>query len=356
MKETRAKYFVLLDTNVWVYSTDMLQDPIGQALLYTLRHTGGKIAMPSVIRQEIEKHALSRCIEATTQMAGSIRILERLCNFGGYFDPPSEDDIRKAVKARIEMLSPLLIHVEWTLEDAQSALQRVMDEAPPNTKKNQQYKDSLIWESIPTLLRDAPVHFVSEDKSFFESRQPEKGLSKNLESEITKFANKFKIHIALSDCLSELTVDRPDLQLREYVAPLMAAVAPLIRKACAESRISIGNIQNSASDLQAFTVNDQGAIAIKFHLVYPAERFESEGHPLVTGTLHVFGASLGSKESKTVGKTQIHHVDFCSPQIGEGSVWLRVANEMGEDGPLPVDNPAQWIVEPIPDKSKSRIQ
>lgn len=345
----QIRYYVLLDTNVWVYNTDLLQSPIGQALLHTLTQTGGAIAMPSVVLEEVKKHALVRCRKAVDAMTGNVRILERLGGYTGYFDPPSDDHIKKAVAARLSQLDHLIVGVEYTLEHAQSALRRVIDDEPPNAPKKQQYKDSLIWECALTLLSKAPLYLVTKDKGFFESREPSKGLSRNLLAEVSESPNPFVIHDSLGDCLSVLTKDRPALQVGEFIAPLATEIGFLIRQACDDTRISVGELLHRDSDVQGFETDEAEALALKFHLVYSAERIESDDVPIVSGMLHVFGATLASLPRKTVSKTHIHHIDFNSPKIGDGRVWLRVANELGTQGPLPVDNPAAWILERVKD-------
>lgn len=353
VEDAIVKYSVLLDTNILVYRTDLLQDPIGQALTHTLRDTDGRLALPSIVRQETEKHALLRCRTASEQMGSNVRTLERLAGYSGYFEPPTDDDIRQAINARLRELQPLTQGIEWTVEDVSSALQRIMDEQPPNGPQNQQFKDSLLWEAARRLLRQAPVHLVTEDKAFYEGRQTTKGLSLNLLAEVQACSNKLTIHSTLDECLSFLTIGRPDLQTRQYFAPLLAALAPLIRNACGSMRIAVGQCRQDLSLLEAFPTDDPNAIAIKFHLAYGAERFQGEDKPYLSGTLHVFGATLASPVTKGVSKGQIHHMDFSSPRVGDGRIWLRVANELGDRGPLPVDNPPQWIVKEIPQQQAS---
>src|SRR5687767_1960869 len=99
------------------------------------------------------------------------------------YQVPSEAEFEESAKSRLQELNSLLRRVPFTLEHAKSALKRVNDETPPNGPKNQQFKDSAIWEAVIELSETYPVHFVTEDKGFFEGREIRRGLAQALKAE-----------------------------------------------------------------------------------------------------------------------------------------------------------------------------
>jgi hypothetical protein len=70
-----------------------------------------------------------------------------------------------------------------SIEHARAALRRVNEETPPNGSKNQQFKDSAIWEAVLELAANHRVHFVTKDTGFYEGRDLKRGLAKQLSYE-----------------------------------------------------------------------------------------------------------------------------------------------------------------------------
>lgn len=75
--------------------------------------------------------------------------------------------------------------MRFTFDQAQGALRRVLDKVPPNAEKNQQYKDTLIWEAALELSRELEVVLVTSDHGFYSDRDPGKGLAAELRNGAT---------------------------------------------------------------------------------------------------------------------------------------------------------------------------
>ncbi len=201
----------------------------------------------------------------------------------------------------------------------------------------------LIWECGLYFLKQAPLYFVTADLAFFESRSPDRGLVENLKKDVSEIANKFAIYPSLYKCLSDLTIDRPDLQERQYIPLLVPEISVLLKDSCDSIRIFVGDLQLAESNIKGFEMEKPEELAIKFHIIFSAERIKYDNGISISGTLHVFGAAVANRSSKSISKSHIHHVYFSSPQMEDGKVWLRVSGELGEQGPLPVPNPHLWV-------------
>jgi len=63
-----------------------------------------------------------------------------------------------------------MVRVPFTLEHAKAALEMVDARMPPNGEKNQQFKDSAIWQAVLALSSDYRVHLVTNDRAFLLNR------------------------------------------------------------------------------------------------------------------------------------------------------------------------------------------
>lgn len=201
--------FVLIDTSVW-RAEPLLRTPLGAALLYYIRRTDSKIALPEVVELEISKQLHRAALEARSKAENSFRALQQIMGKMPEFKVPSDAEVDEAIKGRLDELSTLIERVPFTLDHARGAIQRVIDEIPPNASKNQQFKDSAIWEAACELAKRRPVLFVTEDKGFFENRNPVKGLARELRDEVDRGID-IRVFAELAACLSAIQEVAPTL-------------------------------------------------------------------------------------------------------------------------------------------------
>jgi hypothetical protein len=150
-ENTKPITCVVVDTNVW-RSHQMLRSPTGTALVFYLRSSGASIGLPEVIEREVEKQILARMAEAADEITDQFGVIQAVMGARSQFSLPSPDDVRRAIMSRLEELDRLFVRVRFTQEHATRALDRVNAESAPNSKGNQQFKDSAIWEAILELL------------------------------------------------------------------------------------------------------------------------------------------------------------------------------------------------------------
>ena len=257
--------FVLIDTSVW-RAQPLLRTPLGAALLYYVRRTDSKIALPEVVELEIAKQLYRAAAEARGKAENSFGILQQIMGKMPEFKVPSDAEVHKAIKDRFDELSSLIERVPFTLEHARQALQRVIDEAPPNGPKNQQFKDSAIWEAACELASLRPVLFVTEDKGFFEARNPDKGLAHALRDEINQGLD-IRVFAELATCLAAIQEAAPALD-REVVTgqldeKLKAVIAEILSKSGWEPSGS------PTMELNVFATENHSMPTISLKATYP---------------------------------------------------------------------------------------
>jgi hypothetical protein len=119
---------------------------------------------------------LKDVIDEVNTVAGDI-------TFGGIVTA-TEEAIDVAIRERLSTVHKQVLYPEIDLGEVWRALERVNAEAAPNGPKNQQMKDSLLWEACLSLAADYRVFFVTGDKAFYVDRDVRKGLAANLAAEV----------------------------------------------------------------------------------------------------------------------------------------------------------------------------
>lgn len=194
---------IVIDTNVWIRE-QLLKSPLGIAFLHLVRINGWKVAVPEVVRGEVEAVSVRHCRDAVKKIKDSFGLLHHVIGRLVKVYIPDEREIKDSIDAVFEDMSSCKIDVEFTLEHARSALKRVIAGTPPNGEKNQQYKDSVVWEAILSLLGDYDVFFVTEDKAFYHNGMSKDGrLSMPLKEESDAKLHQCKIYESLRVLVAE---------------------------------------------------------------------------------------------------------------------------------------------------------
>jgi len=181
---------VVIDTNVW-RSSLLLKAPIGVSLVYTLHKQGGFIGLPEVVERELKKQVVLHGIEASQELEKWSRIVSTLMDSLHLPDLPTSEALERKVNERLEELAPILVRVPFTPEHASAALDMVIEELPPNRPRNQQFKDSAIWQAVLNLASEYSLHFVTNDRGFLLDRNdPAKGLTDNLLEDCRRLLSK----------------------------------------------------------------------------------------------------------------------------------------------------------------------
>lgn len=327
-------FFIVLDTQIWVYHTSLLRSPLGESLLHLLRIGSGSIGLPEVVRSEIIKHARKRALDARKQIENNIHQLQLLLGRDLALPLPATDDLEKCAHCRLDELAPLLTPLATTMDHYQGALARVMNETPPNNEKNQQYKDSLIWESVMELSQRGPVYLVTYDGKFFggEKDGDRKRLADPLAAEIQQSGNCVKVYNDLAHLLDDLKAVAPEkvvaseFDIMQLVPAIGVATAFVFDEYAKKYQLQLGTIE-SAMDrhhLIAFSTNSPNQVSIKFELARPASAVAIDDRPEVSGYVVLLGTCFRdtvTNQLRDVTPELVQFVDSAGKRIdGYGRV------------------------------------
>lgn len=262
------RHFLVLDSNVWVYTTRLLSTALGAAAIYTLHQTGRTLALPEVIEEEIRKHTIKRGNEAIKAIQESYFLIEQLMGARDDYRIPSKDELSDRLDTRLKELGKLIFRTEFTLDHAKGALRRVFEESPPNRYKDQQFKDSAIWEAVLDLARLGDVDFVTEDKAFFKDRKPHQGLADNLAKESEQAPSSIRVFYELGSYLEGVKEEIPALKHEEIASKIDEVIRPDLEKKAVDKGYELGDVRGFK--ISAYLTEKANIIAVQFELAYQA--------------------------------------------------------------------------------------
>lgn len=281
---------VVLDTNVWV-SNPSLNTPIGVALLYALRRLNRTIGLPEVIELELTKHTTRLAVEALQAIAKGYGMIGTIMGSRDDYKVPSETEVRERLALVLKEHDQILTRVAFTVEHARGALDRVLSELPPNGPKNQQFKDSAIWEVILELARSMDVDLVTDDKQFFDNRDTTKGLARNLRIEAAQQPHHIRVFGGLKAYLASLEEKVPAVDPLPVISAIQDAVMPELHAHAESKQFELGaRIRES---VEAFVTERSTFLALSYEITFQAfdrtESVEEHGTPdTVTASGSVF--------------------------------------------------------------------
>lgn len=169
------------------------------------------------------------------------------------------------VDARIAELAPILVRVAFTLDHAKAALDMVNAKVPPNGPKNQQFKDSAIWQAVLTLSTDYTVHLISNDRAFLRDRNdPKKGLALNLEADCQRVRGNVAVYCDLGSCLKAISSDTPSVDEGQLDSLIMDSITPQLRAEAVRQKCRIGDRVNI--EIRAFQTDQHDRVAVDYRV------------------------------------------------------------------------------------------
>jgi len=254
---------VVVDTNVW-RSDHLLKTAMGASLIFWASQADGYIGLPEVVEMEIGKQISKAGKAASEEVAKNLRLIGTLIGSCPACPLPDADDFQKAVAARLAELKPLLKRVSLTVEHARGALKRVNEETPPNGPKNQQFKDSLIWEAVLDVVVSHQVHLITKDKGFFKNGDYEAGLASNLQSEIGDLGAQVSVHSDIASCLEALRTSTPPLDNEKLARTVAAAILSQTESVFGNRGFVVGPFIGAS--IKAFVTEKADALSVAFSI------------------------------------------------------------------------------------------
>ncbi|WP_269755897.1 PIN domain-containing protein [Desulfogranum marinum] len=312
--------YIILDTNIWIYSTRLLDDSMSAALLFYLNNTGGKLVLPEIIEKEVSanltKIAKSACGEIDKQYA----LLQKIFGSIDDYRLPNDGDINQAFTKKQTELKKLIQKVPFTFLHAKGALNRILKGIPPNKVSNQkqqgdqQFKDSCIWEVAIELAKKSEVVFITKDYGFFENRKPKNGLATPLKNEVAKLNHNISVFPDIHSFLTDIKDTIPKLN----VAVIKKSLNEQINKD--KSLIdAVGSEQTellSDFSCKAFLTEKNNLVAIHYGLRYLVDNIDDifTGEPLGGGIMVVGGNCLFDFTEGIVTKNSVDSISFEDPK------------------------------------------
>jgi len=191
-QDSRKRICVVVDTCVW-RAEPLLKTPLGVTLVYTLSRRGGVVGLPEVVELELKSQIVEAGLEAANKARGPLHILRTITDVPSLgTDLPTQVTLSQKVDERIAQLAPVLAREPFTAEHAKAALAMVNAKLPPNGEKNQQFKDSAIWQAGLALSLRYSTVLLTHDKAFFRDKDPANGLANNLIEDCSKAGTAIK--------------------------------------------------------------------------------------------------------------------------------------------------------------------
>jgi len=259
-QKRKKKICVVIDTNVW-RSSLLLKDSIGSALLYWLNVSGGKLGLPEIIESEIHKQLVKAGMEAVQEIEKGFRAIGSIVGVHRPYEVPDEEQLAAAVEKRLAELDDLFVRVPITLEHTRSALERVNAELPPNSPRNEQFKDSMIWEAVLQLGRSFIVHLVTKDRGFYKGKSYEEMAAK-LRAEIQNAGIEVHVHSELAGCLEVLRDVAPPLDYEALAVAIDRKFRVQLRKYAGEQGLDVAEMRSHR--IRAFYTEKHEILALDF--------------------------------------------------------------------------------------------
>jgi predicted nucleic acid-binding protein len=201
---------VLLDTNIW-RSERLLNSPKAQSLIYTIHRRQGILALPEIVEMELPaaiqkagREANQRAVQASREVSDILGKQDAISDCG-------DGEFLQAVEARIDALAAILKRVPLTIEITRSALEMVYEKLPPNDKKEEQFRDSAIWQTAIQLADKYKVCFVTTDGAFFEQGKEGFEAAQNILADCKRTAGALSLYRGVAPCLAALDEEMPKI-------------------------------------------------------------------------------------------------------------------------------------------------
>jgi hypothetical protein len=303
---------VIFDANIWI-SHLYANAPLRASALLYLHRKGATVALPEVVRLEVEVHLRSRLRDFRDKSRDNYNTLLKV--FGRMKEAvfPSDADIDGVVDRFFSDSGFTFREIPFTLESAKDSFRRTINKVRPS-HRSQQFKDGVIWADCIRLADEAPVLLIAGDKAFYRDDQLKNGIAAELSEEAGKTTHGVRILPSIYDFIDEvrepLVFDQQELIELAKSMPLWAE----IQRYCFANDLT-PTTERLAYDV--FATEIPHVVALKCDLRLPcvdetdAERTNAEGfvtfdcqRQVVDGEIdHISPSSLGVRWIAADGET-----------------------------------------------------
>ncbi|HRQ05678.1 MAG TPA: PIN domain-containing protein, partial [Nitrosomonas halophila] len=198
---------VVLDTNIWLKEL-ALNSGAGSALRFFLKHRPARLAIPEVVRLEVQNNLRAAIEDAIESVARGNRQL--LALFGSMKEVvlPTQQDIDALVSDVFRRLGVEILDVPFSLDSARSSFLKTVQKVPPSDK-TQEFKDGVLWANCLELLDQDDVLLATQDKAFCLNRELGRGLAENLAAEALQKPKMLTLVPSVSDVVKHVEIQIP---------------------------------------------------------------------------------------------------------------------------------------------------
>jgi hypothetical protein len=222
---------VVFDTNIWLSHLGM-RSPAASAIRFFLKQNDYRLALPEVIRLEVEANLQDKLMKFIEGIKDSHEQL--LTVFGALREVvlPSQSDVQKLLPQLFDSIGVKLIEVPFSLESARSSFLKTIHKVQPSNN-SQQFKDGVLWADCIALLDTDDVTLVTADQAFYSGHKFENGLAKNLQYEADQCKHKIRVvhNLAmLMESLPKLIVFDDDSLVQVVLQKAETTIADMVTK------------------------------------------------------------------------------------------------------------------------------
>ena len=196
---------VVLDTNIWLQEL-ALNLHAGSALRFFLKRRSARLAIPEVVRFEVEHHLNLRITQAIQNVRQGHRELVAL--FGSLKEVvlPKEEEIPPG--RRSCFCTPRRGVHSRSLFTRECPRVSPQDHHEGTAKRSHaRVQGWVIWADCLRLLQEDDVVFATQDKAFFAERTYAKGLAINLKHEAEAYSHRISLVSSIADVLEKIGTD-----------------------------------------------------------------------------------------------------------------------------------------------------
>ena len=194
--------FVVFDSNVWI-SERGLNSPRAVEVKDFIRRNGATLAVPEVVRLEVERTLRDEMLKNRKTIEDSRRYLATLLGSVDDVALPTDVEIEKLVSGLIDDTNVEIRRMPLTVEAAKSSFDKILRKVQP-ADKSAQFADGVIWANCLELLSESDVWLVSKDKAFFKDYDYNHDLALNLVEEAKQQLNTLRLFSGLEGLLQDV--------------------------------------------------------------------------------------------------------------------------------------------------------
>ena len=263
---------VVFDSNIWLSELG-LRSNASAAVRFYLKHSGARVALPEVVRLEVEENLSDRLLKHINNIRSDFRQL--LTAFGNLSEVvlPGQEEVHRRIQELFASLQVPTIDVPFTLDSARNSFLKTIRKIPP-THPGQQFKDGVLWADCLSLLENDDVVLVTSDKAFYQGQRYSNGIAKELEDEASARGHGICILPKIADLLESLqtpvTLDPDALQ-----SAFVEAHEDSINGTLERNGFSVAS--RTAASFKLFATDDPSVLFIDFTLTLGCVDARGEG-------------------------------------------------------------------------------